>query len=228
MKEGRKDRTDRLLEQRSGPWGSSSQSYIGHATDLFVQSAERARASDGNCSAYALSGVPVLLSALRAVLIEANSGLYGRGRDAQLLERLGGNIPEGVMVCEKYQFSPEDRNKLPLLYEVRNEIIHPTHRPAGTSHNTPLGMLCIRELGLLQSTGKEDSDYIWIEQLQSHRLFRWAFLIIENVVAVVLQQHHSLEEDFSFHMQSYKRYRELDIHSRSSIIREVCDGADQV
>jgi hypothetical protein len=211
MSAARKDRKARLTESRSGSWGSSSQDYIRHATKLFEHSTSCARSGDGNCSAYTLSGLPILFSAIRAMLIESNSGMYGLGRDENALKRLGDDPNELHLIVEKYRLSGEHEFCLSLLYEVRNEIIHPAHMPAGTSHGTPVDMLRLRELDLLQSTCNDNSNYIWMAQLQSHRLFRWAFSTIEDVAAIILKEHHASQEDFIFHMQSYSKYKEYDL-----------------
>ena len=208
----RKDRKERLTESRGGAWASSSQDYLRLANDLFEQSFAYSKRFDGNVSLYPIAGIPLLVSTLRALLIEANSGMFGLDRDAKALTRLANDQNEIGLVSEKYVGLGSDMAKeLPLLYEVRNEIVHPAHTPAGTPHGTPVGMLRLRELGLLQSTDADNTDYTWISQVQSHRLFRWAFSVIESVAAIVLKKHHLDEESFTFHMQSYARYKENDL-----------------
>ena len=164
-----------------------------------------------SASPYALSGLPILFSALRAMLIEAKSGMYGLGQDENALKELGDTANEVPFLVSKYRLSEKQNSRLSLLYEVRNEIIHPSHMPAGTPHETPVGMIRLRDLGLLQSTCTDNSDYTWISQLQSHRLFRWGFAAIEDVAAIVLKEHHSTRESFALHMQSYTRYKECDL-----------------
>ncbi len=211
MNSGRKDRKGRLMDCRSGSWASSSQDYLRHATKLYEHSAAYARSIDGNCSPYALSGLPILFSALRAMLIEANSGMYGLGRDQQALNQLANAANEIPFLANKYRLCEEQTSYLSLLYEARNEIIHPSHMPAGTSHGTPFNMIRLRDLGLLQSTGTDNSDYTWISQLQSHKLFRGAFAVIEEVATIVLKEHHPVGETLTLHIQSYARYREYDL-----------------
>ena len=211
MNSGRKDRKARLTDCRNGSWASSSQDYLRHATTLYEHSATYACSVDGNCSPYTLSGLPILCSTLRAMLIEANSGMYGLGQDHQALKDIADAANEVPLLTKKYRLSEEQNSRLLLLYETRNEIVHPSHMPAGTSHGTPVNMAYLRELGLLQSTGTDNSDYAWISQLQSHQLFRWAFSVIEDTAAIVLKEHYSVEEDLTLHMQSYTRYREYDL-----------------
>ncbi len=146
------------------------------------------------------------------MLIEANSGIYGLGRDQEALKELADAMNElPFLANKKYHLTEEQNSHLSLLYEARNEIVHPSHMPAGTSHGTPVNMIRLRELGLLQSTGTDKSDYTWISQLQSHRLFRWAFSAIEEVATIILKEHHASEDDFNLHMQSYTRHREYDL-----------------
>jgi hypothetical protein len=61
---------------------------------------------------------------------------------------------------------------------------------------------------LLQSTGKV-VDYVWIAQLRSHALFRWAFGTIGDLVAFLLRAHGV--EGFGLSIElSYRRYRDID------------------
>ena len=205
----RRDRKERLTEFRSGAWASSSQDYLRLANDLFEQSFAYAKCFDGNVSPYPIAGIPLLVSTLRALLIEANSGMFGLDRDIDALTRLVNDQNEIGLVSEKYVgLGSGAAEELPLLYEVRNEVVHPAHMPAGTPRGTPVGMLRLKELGLLQSTGTDNGDYNWISQVQSHRLFCWAFSTIESVAAIILKKHHRDEEGFAFHMESYARYKE--------------------
>jgi len=207
---GRENRKARLTNPSSGVWASSSQDYLRLATMLYEHSATYARSVDGNCSPYPLVGLPLLCSILRAVLIEANNGMYGVGRDKDALKKIAGTANEIPLLTKKYRLSEKQNSRLLLLYEVRNEIVHPSHMPAGTPHGTPNNMIGLRKLGLLQSKGAEDSDYVWLSQLESHRLFRWAFETIEDTAAIILKEHYPDEESLTLHMQSYTRYRQYD------------------
>jgi len=159
---------------------------------------------------YALAGIPVLLSTLRALLIEANRGMYGLGENRGSLKRLASEPNEIKLISENYLQWPKNL-ELSLLYEVRNEIVHPAHTPSGAKHNTPDPMLLLRELNLLQSTSSETSDYVWISQLQSHRLFRWAFQFSELVAGKVIERHHSSKGDGLSHLDSYQTYKKYDL-----------------
>lgn len=145
------------------------------------------------------------------MLIEANSGMYGKGIDQDALNKLSDTASEVSFLAKKYRLSEEQRSHLALLYDTRNEIIHPSHMPAGRSHETPVNMMRLRELGLLQSMDAEGGDYTWITQLQSHKLFQNAFTAMENVATIVLKEHHTEGDTLTLHMQSYTRYREYDL-----------------
>ncbi len=179
---------------------------------LFAESARYANAHDGNVSPYSLAGVPVLFSALRALLIECNSGMFGKppGDSEAALQKLDGRN-EVEFIRERYGLSREVMEHLALLYEVRNEIVHPAHRPAGTRSNTPAYMEPLRRLGVLQSTGAESAaDYTWSAQLQSHRLFRWANEQIAHVAATVIDAHHANAELAQMHKATYFRFNAPD------------------
>jgi hypothetical protein len=209
MNSGREDRKQRLINPRSGAWASSSQDYIRLATLIFEQSATYAKSIDNNCSLYSLAGVPVLFSAFRAVLVEANSGLFGRVIRRDLLSELAA-APNELNFFKKYYIPTQDLAvQLAIMYEVRNEMVHPSHMPAGTSHGTPSYLLALRDQGILQTTNRADGDYNWIAQLQSHRLFTHAFATIESVAEIVLSKHHSTEDTAAMHVASYARYRSI-------------------
>ncbi len=72
-------------------------------------------------------------------------------------------------------------------------------------------MLSLRDRGLLRSAGKEDGDYAWIAQLQSHRLFRWAFFTVERIAEAVLGMHYSMQDCRALHLQSYRAYQKHDL-----------------
>jgi len=208
----RKERESRLTETRSGAWASSSQHYLHVATDLFKSSAVYAKLHDGNVSLYPLAGIPLLVSTLRAVLIEANAGMYGLDGSATDMSHLAQDPNEVKFICDKYLVNQSTlAENLTVLYEVRNEIVHPAHKPAGTKDNTPINMAQLRERGLLQSTGKADADYTWIEQLQSHRLFRWSFETVGQIAEQVLTQHCAFDHISSSRIESYQRYRKYDL-----------------
>lgn len=209
---GREERKRRLTSNLGGVSASSSQDYLRVAVDLYALSAEYSRRHDGNVSEYALAGIPLLLSTLRALLIEANSGMLIGGRDMAAMKRLANDQNEVALVREKYVGSESEAGiDIALLYEVRNEIVHPAHTASGTKHNTPINMLPLRERGLLQSTGKETSDYTWIAQLQSHRLYRWSFLTIERVAEAVLNAHHPVDDHRDAWFKCYQAYRAYDL-----------------
>jgi hypothetical protein len=207
---GREDRRQRLVDPRSGSWSSSSQDFVRLATLLFEQSELYARSIDGNCSPYGLAGIPVLFSAFRALLIEANTGIFGLCRRPGLLPELAAASSELKFFRSYYSVKEPFAVQLEVLWEVRNEMVHPSHMPAGTSHGTPEYLLVLREQGLLQSTNREDVDYNWVSQLQSHRLFTHAFATIESAADVVLSTHHPTKDAHDMHLQSYRQYREIN------------------
>jgi len=213
MTDYRKDREERLVARRPGAWATSSQDYLRLATDLFEFSAKYAERFDHNCSPYPLAGVPLLVSTLRLLLIEANAGILGLGKDLDTLKQLSQAPNEVSIVRVKYLAdAPSTADDFALLQEVRNEIVHPSPMPAGSPHNTPRTMLALRDRGLLQSTGKADADFVWIEQLQSHRVFRWAFITTEAIAKRVIDHHVDSNDTLALPLllESYRRFREHD------------------
>lgn len=188
--EGRASRASRVREDRGGVWGTSSQDYIHLANLLYKHSAEYAKHAGGNCSIYALAGIPVLLSALRCLLIElcADIALTGHVNQA-LLDDLAGSSSELQVLLKHYSLSPALRDRLELLVQVRHEILHPAHRPSGELGNTPGYLTALRNANLLESTGA-DANYIWLDQLKSHRLFQWAFETTALTVDALVAHHN--------------------------------------
>lgn len=68
---GRNDRKERLSGKRSGVSATSSQDYLHLAHLLFRHSeAYAAQCVGGNCSRYTWAGLPMLLAALQAFVVE--------------------------------------------------------------------------------------------------------------------------------------------------------------
>ena len=204
MNSGKKFREQRITENYSGVWGSSSQDFVRLAFMLFKQSADYARNTDKNCSVYTLAGIPMLLSALRCLLIELNSNMHSQMRIIPS-EDLAKSANDIQLVIDNYKLHEDLKSNLKYLIELRHEIIHPSHKPTGTRNNTPSYLSAIREKGLLQSTG-EPFDYIWTSQLLSHKLFRWAFEQITNTVKLLLSQHEVGEDIANGIYESYSKY----------------------
>jgi hypothetical protein len=180
---GRADRTERLKELKPGAWGSSSADFAHLIRSLLEHSKACAARIDGNCSPYSLCAIPMLLSSLRCLVVEYASFPPS---DADALDELAAPDDFGKMLT-RYRVEDPLRSEAFLLQEVRNEIIHPVHRPTGTPDNCPDNLRPLKGQGLFQSTGRVDSDYIFLSQLQSHRLLKWACRITGDVAAKIIQ-----------------------------------------
>lgn len=210
---GRKSRGSRLTSTpHGGSCATSSQDYMNLVDELFQLSADWAEErGGGNGSLYTPAAIPMLFSAFRCLLIELNSQI-SLGRNPEALEQLAKNKNDVVVFSERY--SPERGLlvDLELLHEIRNEIVHPATLPEGTPHNTPAYLIELRQRGLLQSTGKEDSDYIWSDQLRSHRLLIWAYEVIANSAIHAINSHdlHKLvAQGYTARYEGYIRGRKV-------------------
>jgi hypothetical protein len=153
---GRTDRNGRLLENRSGTWGSSSADFMRIVRLLFAQSKTHAAQIDGNCSPYTMAGIPMLLSSLRCLVVEYAS--YPPTDSAMLGALTEAN--DFAKILERNCVDEPLRSEALLLQELRNEIIHPAHRPCGTQDNWADYLRTLKKNSLLQSTGREfDSSY---------------------------------------------------------------------
>jgi len=200
---GRADRTERLKELKPGAWGSSSADFAHLVRSLLEQSKTYAARIDGNCSPYSLCAIPMLLSSLRCLAVEYASFLPF---DADALDELAAPDDFGKMLT-RYRVEEPLRSEALLLQEVRNEIIHPVHRPTGTPDNCPDYLRPLKSQGLLQSTGKVDSNYIFLSQLQSHRLLKWACRVTGDLAAKVIQSNPAKIAAFGGFIENYDRLR---------------------
>jgi len=125
----------------------------------------------------------MLLSSIRCLVVEYAS--YPPV-DASTLRALT-KPADFAMILKRYGIEDPLRSDALLLEEVRNEIIHPAHRASGTPDNWPDYLRALKERGLLQSTGRSHSDYIFFSQLQSHRLFSWSWQITRDIVKRILE-----------------------------------------
>jgi hypothetical protein len=182
MVSGRSDRNSRLTENRAGAWGSSSADFMRLVHLQFAHSREYAARIDGNCSPYALSAIPMLMSSLRCLVVEYAS--YPP-TDSAMLDALT-EANDFVAILDRYRIDDPLRSEALLLQEIRNEITHPAHRPSGTPDNWPEYLRALKERRVLQSTGRKDSDYILLSQLQSHRLFTWSWQVTRDMVERIL------------------------------------------
>jgi hypothetical protein len=183
VSEGRADRSGRLIESRSGAWGSSSADFMHVVRLLFEHSRHYAATSDGNRSPYTLAAIPMLLSSLRCLVVEFASLLPSDRLTLGILD----STNDFSKLLERYDIQDPLRSDALLLQELRHEIIHPAHRPTGTRDNWPNYLRELKHRGLLQSSGHPDVDYIFFEQLQSHRLFAWSWRITRDLVQKVLE-----------------------------------------
>lgn len=208
--EGRQSRRSRLVESKSGTWGSSSQDFVRLANLLYASSVRYSRHADGNCSIYTLCGIPVLFSALRCLLIELNDGMYGGAMNrANILRELAKPGNDITVILKHYPIPPELRHRLQLLLQIRHELTHPSHRPTGERSNTPVYLQPLRDERLLQST-EQESDHIWLAQLQSHKLFTWAFETMRDTVDILIREHAITGLASDGLRASYSEYETLD------------------
>ncbi len=146
---------------------------------LYKYSESEARSNDGNWSYYAYAGLPMLMAALQAFLVEF-----------EFLIPANPTKPVDVASIEfplKYNITGSLLVDLNDLIELRNEVIHPANAPTGTADNWPKYLARVKDLGLLNSTGQTDSDYVLLAQIASHRLFKWAIDVVRSLYLAVIE-----------------------------------------
>lgn len=177
---GTQDRRERVTTRHGGWSASSSQDYLHLAHLLFCHSKSYAAGcAGGNCSKYTWAALPILLAALQALVVEyefiLNPQAVAKPSDI--------NSPEFV---SRYGIAGELLENFNDLIELRNEVVHPAHAPTGTPDNWPGYLTRVKKLGVLESTGAADHDYVLLGQIASHRLFAWAVQIVRSLYEVVI------------------------------------------
>jgi len=167
---------------------------------LYKLSKESAAATDGNCSRFAYCGIPMLLSAIRCLVIEYESF---RELKSDILEKMTGT-GDLLSVLDHYNVPEPLRTEVHELIEIRNEIIHPAHLPSGTPDNWPNYLRGIKERGLLQSSGNPSADYILLDQIASHRLFTWACRVTRDLAKIIIESSSEKAESFRGFVDSYE------------------------
>jgi hypothetical protein len=180
-KSPRQERNERLTKSFSGVMGSSSADFMRLVRHLYSHSAQYAAKCDGNLSPYTLAAIPMLFSAVRCFAIEYEN-YFSENVDALEKLKTGSDF---AAILDIYKIQGSLLHEASLLWEIRNEIIHPVHRPTGTKDNWPDSLREIKDMGLLQSSGSPDHDYIMMAQLESHRLFGYACGVIREVVRAI-------------------------------------------
>src|ERR1017187_8692990 len=164
---GRRERTARYEGIHSGSTATHSQDYLLLASRLYWLSDKEAKKTPGeNWSYYVFAGLPMLLAALQALVVEYEF----------ILNPPNQHVPPDVNSPEfikHYHISGELLAEFNDLVELRNEIIHPAHAVCGSSDNWPTYLLSVKERGILNSTGDPSGDYSMLAQMASHRLFKW-------------------------------------------------------
>jgi hypothetical protein len=185
-RQGREDRNQRFEKKRSGVAATSSQDFLHLAQLLFTHSKEyAAKCTGGNCSRNTLAGLPMLLAALQAFVVECEFLLHPAPPGKPL------DINTYAFMTQ-YGIADDLRENFEDLIELRNEIIHSSHATTGTPDNWPPYLQRIKTLGLLESTG-EEHDYVLLTQIASHRLFAWAVQIVRALYERVIDQVHTTD-----------------------------------
>lgn len=178
-RDGKQDRDARLREWRAGPWSTHHSMLVEVVRDLYQSS----RSGGGTSSWLAYAGIPLLVSALQSFIIEYESLL---SFDRSCLEPLtrGGLSGLRDLLETRYRVRGKLLEEAGLLIEVRNEMVHPVPLPTGSPDNWPGYLRPLKEAGLLRSTGRVP-DYVFPEQLASHKLFAWSCRVTRDLFAYV-------------------------------------------
>jgi hypothetical protein len=126
------------------------------------------------------AGIPVLLAALQALVVEYEFII------APLKRRKPHDINAQEFLSD-YAITGDLLDDLNDLIELRNEIIRPAHATCGASDNWPPYLSSVKAKGLLTSTGNPKADYSMLAQMASHRLFIWAVQIVQRLYIRVIE-----------------------------------------
>ena len=187
---GRQDRNNRLGGTRKGGVVSSHVDFLVLIERLRRHSIEYAKQHDGNISPYALAAIPLMISMIRALVIDCEVMTLKPELNLECLRRDG----DIRAVLERYGIQGDLRKDAEYLVEIRNEIVHPTHISLDSKDNWPEYLRAIKDAGLLNSTNRDDSDYDFFHQLNSHRLLEWAMGVTWNVSREILVSYSTSEK----------------------------------
>ena len=189
----RKERENRILNPKGGWSETSSTDFFFLVDRLHELATQEADSLDGNTTSYTWAALPMLLSGLDALMLEQEA-MFLNQRKEDRLETLISSSPLPEKFAVLYGTSGELLQDLGALVELRNEIIHPAHLPLGTRDNWPDYLRCVKDLGVVQSTGDPNADYLMLGQMKSLRLLRWALEVVARLKEVVLRHHGRFDE----------------------------------
>ncbi len=191
----RKERNQRLTKQRNGAWGSNSVDFMRLVRLLYDHSERYAGKQDGNVSPYTLSAIPMLFSAIRCFSIEYEK-YFPENQDGINKLTMANDFDQ---ILDLYGIVGPLRYQAKLLQAVRHEIVHPVHMPTGTLDNWPEYLRDLKAMGVLQSTGLEDRDYLMFDQMHSHRLFGYGCAVMRDIAKRIILQ----DEQKTAHFKSF-------------------------
>jgi hypothetical protein len=161
---------------------------------LFRHSKSR---QDENCSTYTWAALPILLAALQALVVEYEV----------VMNPLAASEPasdiNGTEFVKRYGIAGDLLDNFNDLIEVRNEVVHPSHAPTGTPDNWPVYLARLKKLGVLESTGAADHDYLLLGQIASHRLFVWAVQVVRSLYEAVIRSDPQRAPQFEPYLTSF-------------------------
>lgn len=195
----RQQRDERLTTNFDGVMGSSSVDFMRLVRLLYGHSARYAAAQDGNVSPYTLAAIPMVFSALRCFVIEYESHPPAKADALSDLKKIG----DIGKILDRYGIEAPLRTEAIFLHEIRNEILHPVHRPTGTKDNWPDSLREIKNMGMLQSSSLPETDYIMMAQMESHRLFGFACGVVRDVVSTIIASDHRKQSYFLPFLDGY-------------------------
>ncbi len=159
------------------------------ARELYQLSRSNASSSvSGNASWVVYAGIPLLMSALQSFVIEYECMFQG---DRACLEPLtrGGLTGLVELLQTRYGVQGKLLEEARGLIQVRNEMVHPVPLPTGTDDDCPPHLRHLKQAGLLESTG-EATDYSFMAQLASHRLFVWSCRVTRDLIQCVVNSNN--------------------------------------
>ena len=228
---GRVERENRLVNPKSGPWGSFSTDLLLTAKLMLASSVEdrKGNADPPPCnhmSKHIVGSTVLLIAGLESWLHETIAHLsttydppLRQLSKVPLLEKYkelcawggAGHISltdvEILAQAQGLDFNRTTDN-LKLVIEVRNEIVHPMPLPLGTPSNVPTNLLPLHEMGLLISTGQPNSDFAFSDKLRSYALGYWCWEVVETCVHLIVE-HLKPDQQVAWTAPNFSGYKDL-------------------
>ena len=228
---GKRERESRLVNPKSGSWGSFSTDLLLTAKLMLEASIEDRKGNSNpppknHMSKHVVGSTVLLFAGLESWLHETIAQLSMHDPALLQLVKASSLIKKYESLCAWNGVSPtpltdigilaqeqgldfkKATDNLRLAIEVRNEIVHPVPLPPGTQNNVPTDLLPLHEMGLLMSTEAPNHDFTFGDKLRSYALGYWCWEVVDTCVHLLVE-HLKPDQQVDWTAQNFSSYKDL-------------------